>query len=203
VSHLEYRHQLFKDRLDRQPHPHTLLFSPESLPKEFNRLGSIARTAGQLPADKVFVMDSGQAAILGASLDPSLAGKNTFMVLDIATSHTVGAVMSGGDLQGSFEYHTCDIDLGLLEQLLRDLPEGRLEHARILEQGGHGAYLRSAVGYAAVQAIVATGPKRRLLARTTLPITWGAPWGDNMMTGCTGLIEAVRRILGMGPIEYI
>jgi uncharacterized protein (DUF1786 family) len=203
VSHLEYRHRLFKGRLDRQPHPHTLLFSPESLPKEFNRLGSIARTAGRFPTRKVFVMDSGQAAILGASLDPSLAEKDTFMVLDIATSHTVGAVMSDGELQGSFEYHTRDIDLERLEQLLRDLPEGRLEHARILEEGGHGAYLRSAVGYDAIEAIVATGPKRRLLSPSALPITWGAPWGDNMMTGCTGLIEAARRAMGMDAIEFI
>jgi len=203
VSHLDYRHQLFKARLDQEPHPHTLLFNPGNLPREFNRLGGIARIAGRLPAGKVFVMDSGQAAILGASLDPSLAGKDTLMVLDIATSHTVGAVMSGGDLQGSFEYHTCDIDLQRLERLLRDLPEGRLAHARILEEGGHGAYLRSAVGYDAVEAIVATGPKRRLLSASALPITWGAPWGDNMMTGCTGLIEAVRRALGMDAIEYI
>lgn len=203
VSHLEYRHQLFKARLDRQPYPHTLLFNPDSLPAEFNRLGGIARTAGRLPTDRVFVMDSGQAAILGASMDPSLAEKDTFMILDIATSHTVGAVLSGGQLQASFEYHTRDIDLERLQGLLRDLPEGRLEHARVLEEGGHGAYLRSVVGYKTVQSIVATGPKRRLLSRSTLPIIWGAPWGDNMMTGCTGLIEAVRRTLGLEVIEYI
>jgi uncharacterized protein (DUF1786 family) len=203
VSHLEYRHRLFKARLDLQPFPHTLLFNPDNLPKEFNRLGSIAETAGRLPTDRIFVMDSGQAAILGASLDPSLAKKDTFMVLDIATSHTVGAVLSGGELLGSFEYHTRDIDLERLERLLQDLPEGKVEHARILEEGGHGAYLRSAVGYDTIEAVVATGPKRRLLSGSTLPITWGAPWGDNMMTGCTGLVEAVRRALGMDPIEYI
>jgi uncharacterized protein (DUF1786 family) len=203
VSHLEFRHQLFKTRLDRQPHPHTLLFSPDDLPPEFNRLGSIARAAAELPTRKVYVMDSGMAAILGASLDPAAMDLTTFMVLDIATSHTVGAVVSGGELQGSFEYHTHDISLERLEQLLLDLPEGRVEHARILAEGGHGAYLRSSVGYDAVQAIVATGPKRRLLAPSRLPITWGAPWGDNMMTGCTGLIEAIRRRERLEPIIYI
>jgi uncharacterized protein (DUF1786 family) len=203
VSHLEFRHQLFKARLDRHPHPHTLLFSKEDLPSEFNRLGSIARAAAQLPTRNVYVMDSGMAAILGASLDPTVMHLQTFMVLDIATSHTVGAVVSGGELQGSFEYHTHDITLERLEQLLLDLPEGRLEHARILAEGGHGAYLRAAVGYDAVQAIVATGPKRRLLSPSRLPITWGAPWGDNMMTGCTGLIEALRRREQLEPIIYI
>jgi uncharacterized protein (DUF1786 family) len=203
ISHLDYRHRLFRERLDRSPRPHTLLFDADTLPGEFNRLKSIAHIAGKFPSDRVFVMDSGQAAILGASLDPSLGEKKTFMVLDIATSHTVAAVMSGGELAASFEYHTRDIDLPRLEKLLRDLPEGGIAHDKILEEGGHGAYFRKAVGFDAVAAIVATGPKRRLLADTVLPITWGAPWGDNMMTGCTGLVEAMRRELGLGAIEYI
>jgi uncharacterized protein (DUF1786 family) len=203
VSHLEFRHQLFKTRLDRRPYPHTLLFSSEDLPAEFNRLGSIARAAAQLPTCRVYVMDSGMAAILGSSLDPAVKDLATFMVLDIATSHTVAAVVAGGELQASFEYHTHDITLERLEELLLDLPEGRVEHARILAEGGHGAYLRAAVGYDAVQAIVATGPKRRLLSASRLPITWGAPWGDNMMTGCTGLIEALRRREQLETITYI
>jgi uncharacterized protein (DUF1786 family) len=203
VSHLEFRHQLFKARLDEHPYPHTLLFARENLPGEFTRLACIARAVARFPTRRVYVMDSGMAAILGASLDPVLIRMQTFMVLDIATSHTVGAVLSKGELQGSFEYHTHDITLERLEQLLSDLPEGRLEHARILAEGGHGAYLRAAVGSDRLQAIVATGPKRRLLSRSALPITWGAPWGDNMMTGCTGLIEAVRRTEGLDPIEYI
>jgi uncharacterized protein (DUF1786 family) len=203
VSHLEFRHQLFKARLDRHPYPHTLLFSREDLPAEFNRLGSIARAAAQLPTRNVYVMDSGMAAILGASLDPAVKDLATFMVLDIATSHTVAAVVTGSELQGSLEYHTHDITLERLEQLLLDLPEGRVAHDRILAEGGHGAYLRTVVGYDAVQAIVATGPKRRLLAPSGLPITWGAPWGDNMMTGCTGLIEALRRREQLEPITYI
>lgn len=193
VSHLEFRHNLFKERLDRQPYPHTLLFTPQELPAEFNRLKAVARTAAELPTRKVYIMDSGMAAILGASLDPSIRRKRTFMVLDIATSHTVGAVLTGGELQGSFEYHTHDITLARLEQLLRDLPEGKLSHTQIIAEGGHGAYLRKAPGFDAVQAIVATGPKRKLMEASNLPITWGAPWGDNMMTGCVGLLEAMMR----------
>jgi uncharacterized protein (DUF1786 family) len=196
VSHLEFRHNLFKERLDRQPYPHTLLFTPQDLPTEFNRLKAIARAAGGLPTRKVYVMDSGMAAILGACLDPSLRAKRTFMVLDIATSHTVAAVLTDGQLQGSFEYHTHDITLARLEQLLRDLPEGKLSHAQIVAQGGHGAYLRNAPGFHTVQAIVATGPKRKLMEASNLPITWGAPWGDNMMTGCVGLLEAMLRRQG-------
>lgn len=193
VSHLEYRHDLFKARLDKQPYPHTLLFTPEELPGAFNRLKAIAQAAAQLPTQKVYVMDSGMAAILGASLDASVRGKRTFMVLDIATSHTVAAVLTDGRLQGSFEYHTHDISLDRLEQLLKDLPEGKTSHAQILAEGGHGAYLNETPGFNSIEAIVATGPKRRLMTDSHMPITWGAPWGDNMMTGCVGLLEALFR----------
>lgn len=191
VSHLDFRHHLFKTELDKQPYPHTLLYMSDNLPGEFNRLKSIARDASDLPTQKIYVMDSGMAAIAGAAMDASLQNKAVVMVLDIATSHTVGAVLGSGELMGSFEYHTHDITLERLEGLIQDLPEGKLNHKKILAEGGHGAYLRNAPGFDSIEAIVATGPKRRLLTHSKLPITWGAPWGDNMMTGCVGLLKAV------------
>lgn len=203
VSHLDFRHQLFKARLDKAPYAHNLLYSADHIPDEFNRLKSIAGAVHQLPTQSVYVMDSGMAAILGAAMDPSVQGRSTFMVLDIATSHTVAAVMRQTELLGQMEYHTHDITLDRLEQLVRDLPEGRLTHEQILVEGGHGAYLREAPGFDRIEAIVATGPKRRLMLDSTLPVTWGAPWGDNMMTGCAGLIEAVRLRRQMTPITYV
>jgi uncharacterized protein (DUF1786 family) len=203
ISHLEFRHQLFKARLDQAPYPHTLIFSRENLPAEFSRLRSIARAAAQLPTRSVYVMDSGMAAILGASLDPALIRLETFMVLDIATSHTVGAAMEDGMLCGFFEYHTTDITAACLDLLLKDLADGKLSHRQILDQGGHGAYIRRSFGYDGVELILATGPRRRLAMESKLPITFGAPWGDNMMTGTVGLMEAVRRREEMPPIRYL
>jgi uncharacterized protein (DUF1786 family) len=148
-------------------------------------------------------MDSGMAAILGASLDGRCRNKKRFLVLDIATSHTVGAAMAGDELAGFFEYHTQDITLERLEQLLRDLADGKLSHEQILAEGGHGAFLRQAVGFSAVETIVATGPKRKMLSGSQLPIEFGAPWGDNMMTGTVGLLEALRRRKGLEQITYL
>lgn len=202
VSHLEFRHDLFKARLDKQPYPHALLFAPGELPGVFHRLKAIAQAAAKLPTQKVYVMDSGMAAILGASLDVSVRRKRTIIVLDIATSHTVAAVLTDGRLQGSFEYHTHDISLNRLEQLLKDLPEGKTSHAQIIAEGGHGAYLKETPGFNSIEAIVATGPKRRLLSESRMPITWGAPWGDNMMTGCVGLLEALLRRWNKHSLEF-
>jgi uncharacterized protein (DUF1786 family) len=203
LSHLDFRHNMFTASLTEKPYPHTLLYQSDEVPGAMNRLKSIANTAGQLPVDEVYVMDSGMAAILGASLDGHCRQKKAFLVLDIATSHTVGAALAGNEIAGFFEYHTQDITLERLENLLRDLADGKISHKQILAEGGHGAFLRQAVGFSAIETIVATGPKRKMLADSQLPIEFGAPWGDNMMTGTVGLLEALRRHKGLEPITYL
>jgi uncharacterized protein (DUF1786 family) len=203
VSHLDYRHKLFKERLDEAPYPHALLYEKDKVPKTFNRLKTLARSAEQLPAREIYVMDSGMAAILGASMDVQAHRKERIIVLDVATSHTVGAALEGGELAGFFEYHTRDITLARLETLVVALAEGQLEHARVLAEGGHGAYLRKTLGFAAIEILLATGPKRRLLKDSRLPLVMGSPLGDNMMTGTVGVLEAIRRHKNMGPLIYL
>jgi uncharacterized protein (DUF1786 family) len=200
VSHLDFRQALLKARLDESPLPHRLLFRKDEIPAPFNRLRSIAESAEKLPTHEIYVMDSGMAAILGASLDPKAKSKRKILVLDIATSHTVGAALEDGELAGFFEYHTRDISLHRLEHLTIELADGKLEHRRILEEGGHGAYVRKALGFQALEIIVATGPKRRLVEGSCLAIHPGAPLGDNMMTGTAGIFEAIRRRNDLAPI---
>jgi len=168
-----------------------------------NRLGSIAKNASALPADEIYVMDSGMAAILGASMDILCRHRRKILILDVATSHTVGAAVLDAEIAGFFEYHTQDITLERLESLLKDLGDGKLKHRKILEEGGHGAYIRKVVGFEAVEIIIATGPKRRLVEDSSLTMVFGAPFGDNMMTGTVGLLEAVRKRKGMKPIVYL
>lgn len=203
ISHLDYRHNLFKERLDENPFPERLLFEGAEVPAAFNRLRAIAQSAAQLPTREIYVMDSGFAAILGASMDMNARVRRNILVLDIATSHTVGAALVGEELAGFFEYHTRDISLGKLELLLRSLADGALDHQQILSEGGHGAYTRKGFGFENVEAIIATGPKRRLLEPSELPIIFGAPLGDNMMTGNVGMLEAVRRRKGLPPMTYL
>ena len=203
VSHLDFRHRMFTAALESDPSPQALLYRSDEVPERMNRLASIATDAHALPAKQIYVMDSGMAAILGASKDVLAAGKKRILVLDIATSHTVGAALEQGVLCGFFEYHTKDITAPRLDRLLRDLPDGNLTHEQLLEEGGHGAYSRKAFGYEQVELILATGPRRRLAVASTLPITFGAPWGDNMMTGTVGLLEALRLREGVSAIPYI
>jgi uncharacterized protein (DUF1786 family) len=201
ISHLDYRHGIFAELLDKDPYPHTLLYEQNQIPKNMNRLRSLAESARETMADEIYVMDSGMAAILGASLDNTAENKDKIMVLDVATSHTLCALLERGQLAGFFEYHTRDITLERLEILMQDQANGKLHHRQILSEGGHGAYTRKSFGFEALEAIIVTGPKRAILKNTKLPITYGAPMGDNMMTGTAGLLEAIRRRKGLPPID--
>lgn len=197
ISHLDYRHNIFKEKLDKIPFPHEMLYEYSEIPETFNRLKSIAGRGKFFPASEVYVMDSGMAAILGGTLDPVAAQKDKLIVLDIATSHTVGAAFGKGELAGFFEYHTKDITRAILETLLVDLADGKLNHTEILEQGGHGAYTRKSFGFKNLELILSTGPRRALANGSKLDIVPGAPLGDNMMTGTAGVLEAIRRKKGL------
>jgi uncharacterized protein (DUF1786 family) len=203
ISHLDFRHNLFQERLAGNPYPHALLYKRDEVPSQMNRLSSIAKTAADIPTKEIFVMDSGMAAILGGSMDILADKKERVVILDVATSHTVGAAMLGDELAGFFEYHTSDITLERLEALLVGLCDGEIDHSRILAEGGHGAFRRTSIGFKDIDVIIATGPKRRLVEPSTLPISYGAPLGDNMMTGTVGLLEALRRRKGLEPIIYV
>jgi uncharacterized protein (DUF1786 family) len=203
VSHLDFRHNLFKEHLQENPRPHVLLYQSDEVPAVMNRLRSIALSAGAISTDEIYVMDSGMAAILGGSMDLLARDRDRIVILDVATSHTVGAAMMGDEIGGFFEYHTHDITLERLEELIVKLCDGKLAHHQVLAEGGHGAYLRKAVDYQSIEVIIATGPKRRLVALSKFQISFGAPWGDNMMTGTVGLLEALRRRKGLEPIDYI
>ncbi len=135
-------------------------------------------------------------------MDPRALAREKVVVLDIATSHTVGALLDRGEIAGLFEYHTRDMTVERLDGLLVELAEGTLDHERILREGGHGAYIRKAGGMAALETIIATGPKRRLAQASRFPMILGAPLGDNMMTGTVGVLEAVRRRKNLNPISW-
>ncbi len=203
VSHLDYRHQCHAVALDADASPATLLYRADEIPETFNRLRTIAADAARLPTAAVYVMDSGMAAILGANLDSLAAANRDVMVLDIATSHTVAATLHNGEVAAYMEYHTRDLSRERLETLLPALADGKLTHEEVLAAGGHGAYTRRRIGFSRLGLIVATGPRRALMRHSELPIVFGAPFGDNMMTGTTGMLEALRRRLGLAAIDYI
>jgi len=201
ISSLDFRHRIFKGIIDKDPRPSAFLFEADRIPSSLRRMRAAAKDAEGIPSGEIYLMDTGMAAILGASSDPSARGKRSIMVLDIASSHTLGALLLDGEIGGFFEYHTSAITPEILRALIVDLAEGRLSHERIVAEGGHGAYTRKAPGFDGVEIILATGPKRRILKGVGVEgIVPGAPFGDNMMTGTAGLILAMAEREGV-PLE--
>jgi len=192
ISSLDFRHHIFKGIIDEDPRPSAFLLEATRIPPYLRRMRAVAMDAKGISSGKIYLMDSGMAAIRGASSDPSAQGKRCIIVLDIASSHTLGALMVDGEIGGFFEYHTSAITPEILKTLIIDLAAGRLSHEKILSEGGHGAYTRKALGLDAVETILATGPKRGIASQIGLEgIVPGAPFGDNMMTGTAGLILAM------------
>ena len=75
-----------------------------------------------------------------------------------------------------------------LQAYLRRFLAGTLADDEVREQGGHGAVL--AAGDTGGLPLIATGPRRGLLAGSDLPLDFAAPHGDMMLTGCYGLLRA-------------
>lgn len=193
-SHLDFRHDILEKGLKNFPNPASLLYREDEIPEYLNRLTSIARSARSLPADEIYVMDSGMAAIAGGCCDRRLGRRKTFTVIDIATSHTLIAAVVNDEIAGFAEYHTRDINRDLIKDLIIKVAQGETEHQQILEQGGHGAYSNKKAGINAVEYVIVTGPKRHLLLEEKdTSFIEGAPMGDTMMTGTAGIIDSILK----------
>lgn len=128
-------------------------------------------------------------------MDPSVAEMDTYVAMDVGNGHTLAAAFMDGKIHGVFEHHTGLLTPQKIEKLVNRLSEGIITHEEVHEDGGHGAWAIDAIG--AFECVVATGPKRAILADTDLKVHNAAPGGDVMMTGPAGLINAIMTEKGV------
>ena len=118
------------------------------------------------------------------------------MLVNIGNGHTVCLLALEGRVAGVFEHHTSAIDGPGLELRLRRWLAGDLESEMVRADDGHGAVLargrRGRTTGCACRSILVTGPRREMLAARELPVEFAAPHGDMMLTGCYGLLRALR-----------
>jgi uncharacterized protein (DUF1786 family) len=161
-------------------------------------LSGVQASKRQLPDAKVVVMDTSPAAIEGCLMDPSVAGLDPVMAVNVGNGHTMAAIISEGRILGIAEHHTGMLDPGKLGMMLVDLAEGRLTDRDVFEDGGHGAlYVDEIPGFDSLEAIAVTGPHRSLIEGSGLEYKYAAPGGDMMMTGPIGLVEVAKRLLSL------
>lgn len=186
----EYRYQFLRDLLVQTNDVRFLAF--RTPPSYLLRMRAVQRL---VPG--CVLMDTGPAAVLGALCDPVVwraARHEGAVVVNVGNMHTFAVAVRGVQIYGLFEHHTGGITSQVLQELVHALQFGRLTHDQVIHLGGHGAVLTAEYRRAAPFPFVAiTGPNRAL-ARS---LRWyeAAPYGDMMVTGAYGLVEATLRLL--------
>ena len=166
-----------------------LFYDATEAPAEFTRLRAAAALAGELSCGgPALVADTGPAALYGALPE----GVADAVLVNVGNGHTICVVTLGGRLAGVFEHHTSALDASRLEDFLQRFLAGGLDNDEVREDGGHGAVMGPDVAERDLRGLpmYATGPRRALLAGSSLPLEYAAPHGDMMLTGCFGLLRA-------------
>ncbi|MFC1893007.1 DUF1786 domain-containing protein [Chloroflexota bacterium] len=164
----------------------SFIFTPAELPGYLTRMQAVVRSVGEeVP---LILMDTGAAAVLGASLDKVVATHPHLLAVNLGNSHTLAFNLAGSRVLGLFEHHTWLLSLDRLETLLEGLVSGNLNSTELWGEGGHGSLI---IEKSEKPFIAATGPRRELMARSRLNPYFAAPFGSMMLAGCFGLARAV------------
>jgi len=158
-------------------------------PEPFTRMKAV----GNAVPDSI-VMDTGPAAILGALLDDTVRERQEggLIVANVGNYHVMCAMVRGQRILGIFEHHTGQMDSTGLADTIERFRGCDLSNDEVLNTGGHGCYVdRASVSGTSFDFIAVTGPNRDLLHGERF--YRAVPYGDMMLTGCFGLVEAARR----------
>ncbi len=137
------------------------------------------------------LMDTGPAAIFGASLDPRYL--EPALIVNFGNGHTVAALVSEGRITALFEHHTSQLSPEKLGIFLDKFCSGNLMNSEIFDDGGHGAYIECVPER--LRSRLVTGPRRNTFIESAVikDAVAAAPGGDMMITGCIGLLNAWSR----------
>lgn len=157
-------------------------------PKFMTRMLAVKRDA-----PSAFLMDTCAAAIWGILCDPEVKRRQEegFMAVNLGNQHTLGALVQGERIWGIFEHHTGLLVPEKIKYILKGFSQGDLSNKKVLADGGHGCWIsphwpkKKKFSFVAV-----TGPKRNLVAG--LKYYPAVPYGDMMLTGCFGLVAALK-----------
>ena len=200
VSDRQFRFDYLDERIRAKNSLSSFAFLASDIPKIMTRLQSVADSARELPCPLI-VMDTAPAAVLGAGFDPIAAIRKEKIICNVGNFHTLAFRLSEKGIDGVFEHHTGEIDLGKLEMLIRKLADGSLKHQDVFDDMGHGAlmYSQDAFEFGNDEFdIVVTGPRRsmfRTIDNGQLRPYFATPFGDMMIAGCFGLLAATAEVM--------
>lgn len=186
VGDRDFRFMKIREKLDVPKGPEEFAYFGEA-PTYFTRINAVFRSFKNY---ETTVMDSKFASICGATCDRYVRTLKKFIVMDIGNGHTLAAAFNGKKVVGVFEHHTRNMTPDKIKLFINKLADGTITHEEVHEDHGHGAWSLEPIGD--FEAIVATGPRRKVLEETDFNVHYAAPAGDVMMTGPAGLIKAIQ-----------
>ncbi|HUL61628.1 MAG TPA: DUF1786 domain-containing protein [Methanocella sp.] len=154
----------------------------------FSRVSAVIQSLRDQGYDDVLVMDTKIAGIYGGLYGVRLPA----VAVDLGNGHTTAAtVAADGTIVGVFEHHTLAMSPADLRRYIERLVSGTVTNEEVFEDGGHGAFVKEAIE---PKAIVATGPRRKLILKTGLDVKLATPLDDVYMAGPVGMIRAYRAL---------
>ncbi|NJD76376.1 MAG: pyruvate formate lyase-activating protein [Candidatus Methanoperedens sp.] len=182
VSNRVFRFGYFRQTLEKGGTLDSFVYKG-NIPERFSRMKAVERT---LPG--ALLMDTGMAAIRGALLDEHTAGP--CLVVNFGNGHTLACVVKDDKPLALFEHHTHMLTTDSLDDYLKRLCNGTLGFNEVFDNGGHGCYIGEVIGFDNIGSILVTGPNRYIMKNSKLEVNFAAPFGDMMLTGCFGLMDA-------------
>ena len=196
-SDRQFRFDYLDERIRTENRLSAFAYPSAQVPAIMTRLQAVVDSADGVDAPLV-VMDTAPAAVLGATFDPRLAGRERKLVANVGNFHTLAFRLGPSGVEGVFEHHTGLIDLPKLDSLLRLLADGSLQHADVFGDHGHGALIYNGEPLPLDEGdfgVAVTGPRRSLMRGSSLRPYFAVPFGDMMIAGCFGLLAAVADVL--------
>jgi len=174
----------------------SFVYARETIPRYLTRMHAVAETLADFD---LVLMDTGPAAIFGAVPDIAPASgandsQDPKIILNIGNGHTLCAILMNKRITGVFEHHTRQLDPGTLDTYIEKLADGTLTFEEIFESGGHGCYIGEIPD--TMPQVIVTGPNRYIAKHSRHDVTFAAPHGDMMLTGCFGLVKGMLSTKG-------
>jgi uncharacterized protein (DUF1786 family) len=158
------------------------------LPDYLTRMKAVASSAEvDVP---LLLLDTGVAAALGALQDSEVSQHDNVVTVNVGNSHTVAFHLHGDSIVGFFEHHSGLLDSAQVDLLINKLVQGTLTNEEVYEGGGHGAVILAGDRGQSKPFVAVTGPRRYLMAGSSLKPYYAVPYGDMMLAGCWGLVVA-------------
>ncbi len=167
-------------------------------PPYMTRMQAVRKTAGD-----AVVLDTGIAAILGALMDSRGRRWNEegLTVVNVGNFHTLAALVKRGKIYALYEHHSGLLNPEKFHRHIEAFRQGRLSHQEVFDDNGHGCAYGKHPLEGRFDRLLVTGPRRRALFRDER--CFAAPFGDMMLSGCFGLLQAAAWTRGLSlPLEF-